>query len=1006
MKGMVLHMTNMSPFAQSTFSMAANILGVDSETLSGHTFAELGGSSLDASRLVTTLMRETGVRLRACDIMSANDFGVLLFTLSEQSTAHTSPDARPHIIPGNKIPLTWQQKIIWFQTQLDPYSPSYYFHATLHFDTIPDITALRQQLANALRQHPVLRIRLERTTKEVFQIVPPLEVSAAEIDFQEISLPAVPTTEQALIEAVDGNHPFDLSTGPLVRWLLIHLPGDEAVLLHTEHHLVHDGVSFITFLNSLNDTNESREPDYSYFEYALAQRPPSEEEIAQVAKRLSTADLTPFPARGTIRDNGADLHLRIPIPNDLLHAVKDAAKAAQTSIFAAFLAANVHAIGTYRGTQSFVVFTGSDNRPPEYNNTVGMFVSAVPVLMQVDSGQKPIEHLHAVNSSLREALVHSNLPIQEIVRAMGYAVRGGNTLISTGFSMFEHAQTTFNIAGQPATVCLGVFSGSAKFPLDAVLLLSGEGLTQRAELMFEGEAASVSEDDVWAIWTIMVNWLKEFAGKMSPPPEVSVSSLIKRIVHHATRQPDMPALVMDSETISYDQLLSFAHRARPAVEGHRRVGILGTSSPHFFAVAFAVLHAGSTYVPLPADQAVERLVTMARLAACDLLVVVGDDAVHQLADALQTQLTNLPIVSWQTMTAQALAPVEPEPSNEAAYIIFTSGSTGVPNGVLAPRSGLDHLCDWVAEACHFEPGSPVAQWASVGFDASALDVWPTLWAGGSVHIIPKDMRIDPIDLMSWLAANVQSIFVVSSLAELLFQLDWPADCQLETLMTGGETLHAVPTGLPFRVLNAYGPTETTIYATAHWVSPGETMPSIGRPFSYVQGYVIDTDGQLIHEGEGELWLGGPGVAQGYAGNFWKTATRFIPNPYSDDGDIIYRTGDIVYRDADGMLHFRGRRDRQVKIDGVRLELGEIEAVAMRQPGVRLAVATLAGNKPSIYIVADADTDKDTLTQTIRDALPAQVAHLKVHYEDTLPLTTSGKIDIRNLSTQSSNKVVV
>lgn len=998
-----MRMSDISSFTQPIISVAANILGVDPEALFGRTFAELGASSLDASRLVVTLMRETGVRLRAVDIMLADDFGALLSSLSAPTLQATTPDAHPIISPGDKIPLTWQQKIVWFQAQLEPHSPRYYFHATLSFESRPDVTLLRKRLTAALYQYPVMRIRLEYTGKDVVQIVPPQDMSPAEVDFQEITLTSTPPTGRALVEAIDGNSPFDLSTGPWVRWRLIYLPGDVTVLLHTEHHLIHDGMSFLVFLSSLDDANDTHEPDYGYFAYALAQRPAPQEQIASVAVRLSTADLSPFPARGAISDNTSDLHLRVPIPGDLLHAIEDAARQAKVSMFAAFLAANVHAIGTYRGARSFTVFVGINNRSPDNSDTVGMFVSAVPALMQYNPALKPVEHLRAVNEALQEAITRSDLPVQEIVRAMGRAVRDGNSLITTGFSMLEQTCASVSIAGQTVTVRLGVFSGTARFPLDAVLLLSGKGPTRKAELHFEGEAASVSEDDIWAIWTMMINWLKEFTGRVSPSPEASVSALVERVVRHAALQPDAPALADDTETISYGELLSFAERARSVMAGRQRIGIIGTSSAHFFAVAFAALHAGGAYVPLPADQSVDRLATMARVAACDLFVVAGDQAARQLADSLQARLSGLPRVTWQELVSLTGDTVAPEPSAEAACIIFTSGSTGVPSGVLVNRTGLDRLCEWIVQVCSLNSGCPVGQWASVGFDASAFEVWPALWAGGSVHIIPRDVRADPIALMTWLASNVQSVFVAASVAELLAQLDWPANCRLATLVAGGETLHAIPEGLPFRVLNGYGPTEATCCATAHWVSPGETLPPIGRPFPYVQVYVVAEDGHLVGEGTGELWIGGDGVARGYAGDPWKTAARFIPDPYSDDGRILYRTGDIVYRDADGVLHFRGRRDRQVKIDGVRLELGEIEAVAMRQPGVRLAAAVMIGTKPWLYVVTEADANKTALAQAIRTALPSQVRHLGVRYVHDLPLTASGKIDTRNLTGQSTSE---
>jgi amino acid adenylation domain-containing protein len=999
-------MPDYSSFTQSIVSVAARILGVNPEILFGRAFAELGKSSLDASRLVVALMHETGLRLRAVEVMSTDDIGSFLASLPAHSLPATPPDDGLSIHPGDKIPLTWQQKIVWFQEALDPGSPKYYFHATLQFDSKPDVTLLYKRLTAALRQHPVMRIRLEYTRRGVVQIVPAQEISSLDIDFQEITLTSAPPTRRALVEVVDGNSPFDLSKGPLVRWRLIYLPGDVTVLLHTEHHLIHDGISFLSFLRSLDDANETREPDYGYFTYALAQRPAQEEEIARVAARLATADLSPFPSRGTIGD-GPDLHVRVPVPGKLFRAIEDTAKRAKTSTFAAFLAANVHAVGKYRGTRSFTVATGTANRPLDNNDTVGMFVSMVPTLVQYDPVVVPTEHLRAVNEALQEAIARSDLPVQEITRAMGRAVRNGNSLITTGFSMLDQTCTSVKIAGQVATLYAGIFTNSAKFPLDAVLLLMGEGPNRKAELIFEGKSGSVGEDDIWAIWTMMIDWLKEFTGLVSPLPDASVSALVGHLVRHAVQQPDVPALVDDTLTISYSELLSFAERAMPILTGYRRIGIVGVASARFYAIAFAALYAGGAYVPLPEDQSVDRLAAMARAAACDLLIVAADNAAHQIVGSVQDYITGLPLATWQELSSASSNTIAPAPSAEAAYVIFTSGSTGVPSGVLVHRQGLDQMCEWAVQECSLSVGQPVGQWCGVGFDASALEVWPALWAGCSVHIVPQNIRSDPFELMAWLAASVRLVVVTGSIGNLLNQLDWPADCRLETLIVGGEPLHAVREGLPYRVMNGYGPTEATVIATFEWVTPGvDTLPPIGRSLPYVQIYLVTEGGQLVEEGMGELWIGGAAVARGYAQDPWKTAARFIPDPYSDDGRLLYRTGDIVHQDANGVLAFQGRRDRQVKVDGVRLELAEIEAVAMRQPGVQLAAAIMVGTRPLVCLLTEKGIDQTALMQAIHRDLPSQVRHLGVRIVPDLPVTTSGKIDLRELSHRVTSEGVI
>jgi acyl-coenzyme A synthetase/AMP-(fatty) acid ligase len=297
----------------------------------------------------------------------------------------------------------------------------------------------------------------------------------------------------------------------------------------------------------------------------------------------------------------------------------------------------------------------------------------------------------------------------------------------------------------------------------------------------------------------------------------------------------------------------------------------------------------------------------------------------------------------------------------------------------------------------------VSQAAGVGFDASAWEVWPALSAGCVVRVVPAAVRPDPDALATWLVDNgIEFAFVPTPVAEMLVRRQWPDQCRIKVLGVGGDRLHPLPEHLPFQVLNLYGPTECTVVTAAHRVEPGGArLPPIGSVVPFGYGRVVDASGALVNPGhEGELWIGGSGVAAGYLGDEQATRSRFIPDPYSPLGGVVYRSGDIVRRRPDGTLDFVGRKDRQFKISGVRIELGEVEATALRLVGVRQAVATATGEhgrqRLSLFLVGEPSVDQQKTEQRIRAGLPTQLRHLTIRFVPKLPLNGNGKVDPRML----------
>jgi amino acid adenylation domain-containing protein len=346
---------------------------------------------------------------------------------------------------------------------------------------------------------------------------------------------------------------------------------------------------------------------------------------------------------------------------------------------------------------------------------------------------------------------------------------------------------------------------------------------------------------------------------------------------------------------------------------------------------------------------------------------------------------------------------------DAAYVIYTSGSTGRPKGVVVEHGSLAARVRWMVPAYGLGPADRVLQFAAVSFDTSAEEIWPTLAAGGSCVLLPDGAALLPDLLATPAGAAITVLDLPTSywheLVALGDRLRWPDALRLVVL--GGSELHQSAVdgwrgrfGDRVRLVNTYGPTETTIIATAAGVGAADAArrPPIGTPVE--RAYVLDGNLRLAPIGvPGELCVGGDGVARGYLGQPGLTADRFVPDPYGPPGGRLYRTGDRARWRPDGQLEFLGRLDGQLKVRGYRIEPGEIESRLRAHPGVADAVVLADGDRLIAYFVrtgpAAGPTPAELQAELARE-LPAYLVPAVYVPLERLPLTPNGKLNRRAL----------
>jgi amino acid adenylation domain-containing protein len=483
------------------------------------------------------------------------------------------------------------------------------------------------------------------------------------------------------------------------------------------------------------------------------------------------------------------------------------------------------------------------------------------------------------------------------------------------------------------------------------------------------------------------------------PPTTLPALLAERVA----AAPDAVAIVDGTGRTTYRHVADRAAavgaelRRRGVVRGSV-VGVLMDRSALMVAAWWGILQVGAAYLPLDCSHPEAQLRFMVDDAGVTLAVCNPDAAKLAAGLGVETFVLDPNDGSPTAVAAVAAAADAPRP-DDVAYVIYTSGSTGQPKGVMVEHRNIANTVRWHGPTIGVRPGERVGQTAGSGFDVASWEIWGNLLAGAELYIAPECVRRAPEQLCRWVVGErLRYVCLITPVAVLALRHGWLQHSALAVLMTGGERLPFAPAAdVPFRVVNLFGLTETAVVATYAEVPSGSReLPPIGRPIANTRAYVLDVDGMPVPVGlEGELYVGGIGVARGYLARPALTAQRFLDDPFRP-GERMYRTGDLVRRRSDGQLDFVGRADYQVKLRGYRIELGEIEAQLCAHPAVHNAAVTVwqpeAGFPRLIgYVSGREGLDGMEIRTWLAERLPSHMVPALVVPLPELPLASNSKI---------------
>ncbi|OMC41454.1 non-ribosomal peptide synthetase [Mycobacterium sp. GA-1841] len=497
---------------------------------------------------------------------------------------------------------------------------------------------------------------------------------------------------------------------------------------------------------------------------------------------------------------------------------------------------------------------------------------------------------------------------------------------------------------------------------------------------------------------ILDDWGNRAVLTQPTPAKVSIPELFAAQV---VRNPTAVALVCGEHRWTYRELDQAANRLAHLMAGHGAaagecVALLFPRCAEAIIAILAVLKTGAAYLPIDPAHPDARIAFMLSDAAPVAAVTAADLYARLKGTDIATIAVDDPALAGQADSE--LPP--PDPDN-LAYLTYTSGTTGVPKAVAVTHHNVTQLLEPLPAALPADPGQVWSQWHSLVFDVSVWEIWGALLHGGTLVVVPESVGTSPMDFHALLVReNVSVLCQTPSAAGMLS----PEGLDATTLVVAGE---ACPPDLvrrwaPGRVMiNAYGPTETTIYAaiSAPLSAESSAVP-IGRPVPRGAAFVLDEFLRPASEGTvGELYVAGAGVAVGYVRRGGLTAARFVACPFGAPGQRMYRTGDRARWDDNGQLHYLGRSDEQVKIRGYRIELGEIQAALAALDGVEQAVVIAREDRPGdkrLVGYVTGSVDPAELRSALAERLPAYMVPAAVLVLEAVPLTINGKLDRRAL----------
>ena len=1011
-------------------------------------FFDLGGHSLHAASLFNKIESDLGVRLNFEDLLeysTVKSLSALIATLLDK------PQIK-EIETSDKLkvyPASSAQKRMWVLCQDNQVSKAYNELDIYEWSGNLNIDSFKKVIDNLLQRHEVLRITFKVIEDQVVQQVVPN--TSPHIEF--IDYANDPEVELKITYLIDlsVNFVFDLENGPLCNFKVIKKAERKFIMIFNFHHTICDGYSQLVFISEFKKLYEAidngrllplHENRFSYIDYSTSQQLSLSQNKFVNEQRYWSQQLAKWDSStslhgdlGKIGNCTAADTITVRLGDFISDQIAHCGKKYNVTPFIVFYAGLSVFFSRYLNEKTTVFGTVTQGRQDgKTADQIGLYVNTLPLLNDVELHESFREVLLKSRGIVGDAIKNQSYPFEKILEDLRQYRQISIQSLFRILILFEDTD------GEDITIDESITVKKVPLPIrftkfDLTLTFIKKG--QDIDLQAIWNKASYNKDTIDSFvrnfQSLLQNLLsnnekkvfdhimidqvdRELLNRFNDTSfELPYKGLVEMLRDQSYNNGDASAVVLNGQSMTFSELWHRAGKVKDfllsqtTIMGNPVIPIMMDRSNEMIVCIWGILRAGLAYMPVDPLEPKERLEFL--LCDSNARLILTDRPNQWNTEIFWTNV----IEEWETINKCEQRDDALRSADSLTYVIYTSGSTGQPKGVMVEDAGVVNRIEWMWRHYNFCKGEPIMQKTPFTFDVSVWEIFMTLCYGGKLILCPRETIYDPI-LLSKLIQDQQVTtlhFVPSMYNVFLSALNKDALSWLKSLrhvMVSGETLktstvksHYLKLNVPLQ--NLYGPTEASVDVTYFETGPQNEAIPIGKPISNIQIQILDDQMNLLPiEAIGNIWISGIGLARGYLNRPELTSNSFIQIP---DGSMrMYRTGDLGRWRSDGNIEFIGRNDGQVKVRGNRIELGEVENILMRHENIREAVALVEeGANQELELIAfysGIKAEDEKLRTWLKDRAPQFMIPNYFFFKQTMPFTSSGKIDKKALKAGIKN----